>query len=132
MRKFFVVLVVTGFLGLLFGACETKKEEPKKTEPPKVEKKEATPAPTPAPVAASGSPCDAYAACCTAYADALGKVAGIPADAVNATRESCKQIDGLKASPGADQACQTALDGMKAGAEAYKAMPGFTWPDACK
>ncbi len=33
---------------------------------------------------------------------------------------------------GADQACLQALKGMEQAGAAYKAMPGFVWPDACK
>ena len=79
-----------------------------------------------------GGSCDAYAKCCTAYANALGKVQGIPETAVKATQDSCKQIDSLKATPTGDSACQQALDGMKQGAAAYKAMPGFEWPSECQ
>ena len=83
--------------------------------------------------AAGGSVCDAYAACCNAYADALGKVEGIPAQSVEATKQGCEQIKNLKGmGDAAEQACQQALDAMKQAGEAYKSMPGFTWPDECK
>ena len=81
----------------------------------------------------TGDTCDAYAKCCMAYADALGKVQGVPESAVTATKDGCKQIEQLKTmGAAAAQACQQGLDAMKSAGEAYKAMPGFVWPEACK
>lgn len=82
--------------------------------------------------AAEGGPCEAYAACCNAYAEALGGMASIPAAAVDATKESCAAIESLKALPTAADSCQQSYDGLKAGMEAYKAMPGFEVPAACQ
>ncbi len=86
-----------------------------------------------APAEATGDVCDAYAKCCMAYADALGKVQGVPESAVTATKDGCKQIEQIKAmGAAAAQACQQGLDAMKQAGEAYKAMPGFVWPEECK
>ncbi len=79
-----------------------------------------------------GSVCDQYEACCKAYADALSKVAGIPQSSIDAQKQACDSISTLKTTPGGDEACKTALDAMKQAGEAYKSMPGFEWPDACK
>ncbi|MFH1532536.1 MAG: hypothetical protein ABIK09_17570 [Pseudomonadota bacterium] len=82
--------------------------------------------------AANGDVCDAYVKCCMAYADALGQVQGVPESAVTATKDGCKQIEQLKTmGAAAGQACQQGLDAMKQAGEAYKAMPGFVWPEAC-
>jgi len=67
-----------------------------------------------------------------AYADALGKVQGVPESAVTATKDGCKQVEQLKAmGAGAEQACQGAMDAMAQAGEAYKAMPGFEMPAEC-
>ena len=114
---------------------EPAKTEPAKTEPaaePAKTEPAAEPAAEPAP-AAGGSPCEAYAACCAGYVDALSKVEGMPAQALEGAKQGCAQIEQLKGmGAGADQACTQALAAMKQGAEAYKAMPGFVMPDACK
>ena len=84
-----------------------------------------------APAATAGA-CDAYAKCCMAYADALGKVQGVPESAVTATKDGCKQVENFKAmGPGAEQACGQAMAAMAQAGEAYKAMPGFEWPAEC-
>jgi hypothetical protein len=83
--------------------------------------------------AADGNPCDAYAACCNGYIDALSKVEGIPPAALDGAKQGCAQIEQYKQmGPAADQACGQALAAMKQGAEAMKAMPGFEMPEACK
>lgn len=86
----------------------------------------------PAAGAGGGTPCDAYARCCSAYANSLSKVQGVPAAAIDSTKQSCTQIEALKTSPAADTACTQALNGMKQAANAYKAMPGFTMPAECQ
>jgi hypothetical protein len=78
-----------------------------------------------------GSVCDRYAACCTAYTNALSKVAGVPPAAIESQRASCGQIEALKTSPAADASCTTGLNGLKGASAAYKAMPGFVWPAEC-
>ena len=82
--------------------------------------------------AASGDPCDAYAKCCEDYITALEGLDGYPAASVDAMRDGCKQVEQWKGVDGMDTACQGALDGMKTGAEAMAAMPGWTTPDSCK
>ena len=68
-----------------------------------------------------------------AYADALGKVQGVPESAVTATKDGCKQIEQLKGmGDAAATACTQGLEAMKQAGEAYKAMPGFVWPEECK
>lgn len=79
-----------------------------------------------------GGPCDAYAACCSGYIDSLSKVQGIPAASLDATKQSCAQIEQLKGSPAAATACTQGLNGMKQAAAAQKAMPGFVMPAACQ
>ncbi len=102
-------------------AAEAAAEEPAAEEPAAEE---------PAAEEAGGSACDAYAQCCSDYVEALGSVAGMEG-AVGAAKSSCDQISGMKSMPGADDACQQALDGMKQAMEAYKAMPGFNVPGSC-
>lgn len=114
---------------------EPAQEEPAKEEPAK-EEPAGEPAGEPAKEAApagGGSPCDAYAACCNGYIDALSKVQGIPPQSIDAAKQSCAQIDQLKTmGAAADQACTQALSAMKQGADAMKAMPGFEMPSACQ
>jgi len=79
------------------------------------------------------SACERYASCCNAYADALGKVDRVLPWVVQAAKQGCAQIEGMKAmGAGADSACTAALDAMRQGIEAYAAMPGFVIPAACK
>lgn len=121
---------------------EAKKEEPKaepakeepKAEPPKEEPKPAEPPKEePKPAAAAGSPCDAYAACCTGYVDALGKVEGVQPAMLDGAKQGCAQIEQFKTmGDAAAQACTQALSALKQGMEGMKAMPGFVVPDACK
>ena len=47
-------------------------------------------------------------------------------------KDGCAAVEGMKAAPGGEESCKTAMDAMKAGAEAYKAMPGFKMPDSCQ
>ena len=100
---------------------EGKKEEPKKEEPKKEEAR-----------GGGGGACDAYAKCCNAYAEALGGVKNVPKSAVEATKKACGQIENLKKMPNADATCKKAMEAMKKAGAAYKSMPGFKWPDACK
>jgi len=79
-----------------------------------------------------GGACDQYAKCCEGYIDSLSKVQGIPEATITAAKDSCKQIENLKTMPTAQDACKQALDAMKQGMEAMKAMPGFTVPEACQ
>jgi len=59
-------------------------------------------------------------------------VQGVPAQAVEATKQGCAQVEQLKTmGAAADQACQQALDAMGQAAAAYKAMPGFAMPESC-
>lgn len=85
------------------------------------------------PVGEEPTPCSHYAACCYAYASALSEVQGIPAAAVDATRQGCAQVEQLKNLSGdaGQQACAQAMDAMRQAGEAYKAMPGFIWPEVC-
>ena len=133
MRNWMIVMAALGALGFVLAACggteEPKAEEPKAEEPKAEEPKAEEPK---AEAGAAGSPCEAYAKCCTEYADAMSGVAGVTEDIVKMQKDSCAAIEGLKAAPGADESCKTAMDGMKAGAAAYEAMPGFTMPASCK
>jgi hypothetical protein len=79
-----------------------------------------------------GGACDAYAKCCEAYVDALGKVDGMPEASLKATKDGCAQIENLKSLPTAQDACKQAMDAMKQGMDAMKAMPGFSVPSACE
>jgi serine/threonine protein kinase len=79
------------------------------------------------------SACERYASCCYAHADALGKVERVLPWVVEATKQGCERIEGMKAmGSGADQACTGALDAMKQAMAAYTQMPGFDWPEACR
>jgi hypothetical protein len=83
-------------------------------------------------IPAETGPCAAYAACCNAYAEALGAVEGVPVASVDATKENCVAIEGLKDLPTAADSCQQFHDDLKAGMEAYKAMQGFVYPAVCE
>ncbi len=109
------------FLAAASTGCD-KKEGGDKTEDKSGEAKKS----------GGGGTCDQYAKCCMAYADALGKVQGVPESAVKAQKDACKQVDQWKGTPAAETSCKSAMDGMKQASEAYKAMPGFKWPDECK
>jgi hypothetical protein len=152
MTKYMMVIVALFAMGLMIVACGgtttstggeevvlTAEEAPAEEAPAEEAPAEEAPAEGEAAEgeaaegdAAAGGPCEAYAACCNAYAEALGGVASIPAAAVDATKESCAAIESLKALPTAGDACQQSYDGLKAGMEAYKAMPGFDVPAACQ
>lgn len=139
-----IAISLSVLLAFSFLACEkdkeAKKDEPaaasagEKAAPAKGEPAKAAPAKAePAKAAAGGGACDAYAKCCDAYVAALGKVQGMPAQALDGAKQGCAQVTSLKAAgAGADAACTQALAAMKQGAAAYKAMPGFVMPDACK
>jgi hypothetical protein len=79
-----------------------------------------------------GGACDAYAKCCEAYVKALEGVQGMPETALTAAKDGCKQIENLKSLPTAEAGCKSAMDAMKQGADAYKAMPGFKFPSECE
>ena len=79
-----------------------------------------------------GGGCDAYAKCIEDYAEALSKVKGVPQASIDAIKQSADQIENLKKMPTADKACGDALDAMRKGMDAYKAMPGFEAPASCK
>jgi hypothetical protein len=79
-----------------------------------------------------GGACEAYAKCCEAYVKALEGVQGMPESALTAAKDGCKQIDNLKSLPTAEAGCKAAMDAMKQGADAYKAMPGFKFPSECE
>ncbi len=82
--------------------------------------------------AGGGGACDAYAKCCEAYVKALEGVQGMPETALTAAKDGCKQIENLKSLPTAEAGCKSAMDAMKQGADAYKAMPGFKFPSECE
>lgn len=85
------------------------------------------------PVKEELPPCDKYARCCLDYAEALGKIQGVPEQAVEATKQGCRQVEQLKTmGASADQACEQALDAMGQAAAAYQAMPGFEMPNSCQ
>jgi hypothetical protein len=132
MKKFMVVIAMLA-LGLYVVACggETTAPAEEPADEPAAEPAE-EPAAEPAAEGDAGGPCEAYAACCTAYADALGGVEGIPAASVDATKQSCEAIEALKSLPTAADSCQQSFDALKQGMEAYKAMPGFEVPGACQ
>ena len=145
MKKIMVVLVAVLALGLLLTGCKKKlgealeselekavteaiEEETAKDEADEDEeegKEEAK-------EEGGGGGCDAYAKCIEDYAEALGKVKGVPAASVDAIKSSASQIENLKKAPGGDKACNDALDAMKKGMDAYKAMPGFEAPASCQ
>jgi hypothetical protein len=64
--------------------------------------------------------------------EALSKVDNMPQASIDAAKTGCDAIKDIKGTPGADAGCKAGLDGLKQGAEAMKAMPGFEMPDACK
>ncbi len=134
MRKTMWAMLAIAALGFVLAACSTETAEDKgdetKDEPTPAEVKKDEPKKEDAP--AAGGPCDKYEKCCNDYAEALGKVDGITEDVVKMTKDGCASIETLKGTPAAAESCQTALDAMKAGAEAYKAMPGFNWPESCQ
>ena len=135
MRKLLLITTTLAAFGFMFVACGGAADAP--TEPASIEvPPDPAPAPEPAEPAADegggGGPCEAYAACCEAYAEALGGVEGIPEASVTATKDSCTAIEGLKAMPTAGDACQQSFDALKMGMDAYKAMPGFEVPGACQ
>ena len=137
MKKLLLITAALAAFGFLFVACGGAADAP--TEPASIEApaEPAQPAqPAPAEPAADegggGGPCEAYAACCEAYAEALGGVEGMPEASVTATKDSCAAIEGLKAMPTAGDACQQSYDALKMGMDAYKAMPGFEVPGVCQ
>ena len=142
MRGKLSMLVVIGLSMALVAACgmfggdeaeETPAEQPATENTPAEQPAEPAKAPAEAPPAAGGgggAGCDGYLKCCNAYAEAMGKVPAL-AGAVEGQKQACSQIEQLKASPGGDTACQSALDSMKQAGAAYKQMPGFTWPAEC-
>jgi hypothetical protein len=133
MRNFMWALLAIAALGFVLAACSTETTKDTGDEP----KDEATPAEVKkvepkADGPATGGPCVMYEKCCNDYADAIGKTDGMTEDIVKMTKDSCGAIESMKGVPGAAESCQAALDGMKAGAEAYKAMPGFVMPKSCE
>ncbi len=80
---------------------------------------------------ASG-PCGAYSKCCADYADALKGMAGYTEDSIQAIKDGCAMTEQMAGTPGGDDACQMALDGLKQGMDAMGAMPGWETPASCK
>ncbi len=136
MTKFMSLFAVAAF-GLFIVACggETTapaEEAPAEEAPAEEAPAEEAPAEPAEGEAADGGPCDKYAACCTAYAEALGGLEGLPDGTVDATKQSCDAIESLKSLPTAADSCQQSFDALKQGMEAWKAMPGFEVPGACQ
>jgi len=141
-KSVLVVLLAVGLVTVMLAGCglfggSDEESSGERAAPAVSNDTPATPPAAPAtepaaPAAAGGSPCDAYARCCTDYAEALSKVQGVPAQAVDAQRQSCGQIEALKGTPAGGQSCQTALDAMKQASSMYKAMPGFQMPGSCE
>jgi hypothetical protein len=77
-------------------------------------------------------PCGAYSTCCAAYADALSGMAGYTEDTIQAIKDGCAMTEQLAGTPGGDDACQAAFDGLKQGMDAMGAMPGWETPATCK
>jgi len=79
-----------------------------------------------------GPACTAYVRCIRALADAY-RVSDFPgaADAAKAMEDSAKTMAGMKGDS-AETACSSGLDAMKKAADAYKSMPKFKFPDACR
>jgi hypothetical protein len=79
-----------------------------------------------------GPACTAYVRCIRALADAY-RVSDFPgaADAAKAMEDSAKTMAGMKGDS-AETACSSGLDAMKKAADAYKSMPKFKFPAACR
>jgi hypothetical protein len=77
-------------------------------------------------------PCAEYATCCSDYIDALGKLPGYPAEAVDAAKQGCDAVEQLAGAPGGDEACKTSLDALKQGMDGMMAFPGWETPASCK
>lgn len=131
MKKVLALLVLTVFVAGISYSCKLFKKESTE-ESATTEESAATETETATPAAGGGGACDAYGKCCEAYVKALEGVSGMPAASLSAAKDGCKQIENLKGMPTADTACKSAMDAMKQGAEAYKAMPGFKFPTECQ
>ncbi len=148
MKKIMVAFVAVLALGLLLNGCKRKLSEKLESELEKAvteaveeetakeeageEGEEEGKEEAKEEEGGGGGGCDAYAKCIEDYATALSKVKGVPAASVDAIKSSSSQIENLKKAPGGDKACNDALDAMKKGMDAYKAMPGFEAPASCK
>lgn len=129
-KKLLALLVLTVFVAGISYSCKKKEAAPE--EEAAVEESGESEGEEKAEAGGGGGACDAYAKCCEAYVKALEGVQGMPETALTAAKDGCKQIDNLKSLPTAEAGCKSAMDAMKQGADAYKAMPGFKFPSECE